>query len=98
VSTSRFRLSFPSLTFLSALWAGNNTGGQHVFTWIAANTTQRFVGDINQLITDLYSLSGYLYPSSSDYLGVFSFGTEAFYSDSNVTFWVPEFSLDMTTS
>ncbi|KAJ5125955.1 hypothetical protein N7526_008132 [Penicillium atrosanguineum] len=80
------------------LWAGNNSANQHVFTWIAADTTERFVGDINQLITDLYSLSGYLYPSSSDYLGVFSFGTEAFYSDSNVTFWVPKFSIDITKS
>ncbi|KAJ6127238.1 hypothetical protein N7523_002850 [Penicillium sp. IBT 18751x] len=80
------------------LWAGNKGANQHVFTWIAENTTERFVGDINQLITDLFSLSGYLYPSSNDYLGVLSFGTEAFYSDSNVTFWVPEFSIDFTSS
>lgn len=59
---------------------------------------ERFVGDIYQLITDLYSLPGHLYPSSEDYLGIFSFGTEALYSDANVTFWVPELSIDIQKS
>lgn len=64
-------------------------------TWVASETTDTFTGDIYPLIADLYSLAGPLYPSSSDYMGVFQFGTEAYSSSTNVTFWCPELYIDI---
>lgn len=64
-------------------------------TWVASATAETFTGDIYPLISDLYSLTGPLYPSSSDYMGVFQFGTETYSSSTNVTFWCPELYVDI---
>ncbi|KAE8383209.1 concanavalin A-like lectin/glucanase domain-containing protein [Aspergillus bertholletiae] len=77
------------------LYTGQNDLGQEVLTWLAANTTETFDGDILPLITDLFSLGNDIDLSESDYLGVLSFGTEAFSSPSNVTFWMPESAIDV---
>jgi len=57
--------------------------------------TEEFTGDVYPLIADLYTMKGDMYPSSSDYMGILQFGTEAFSSNSNVTFAVPKFSIDI---
>ncbi|KAJ6028658.1 hypothetical protein N7540_004234 [Penicillium herquei] len=80
------------------LYSGTNGNSQNVLTWIAANTTEEFSGDIYPLITDLYSLSGSNYPSKTDYMGIFQFGTEAFSADTNVTFSVSGLSIDIKKS
>ncbi|KAF7715866.1 Xyloglucan-specific endo-beta-1,4-glucanase [Penicillium ucsense] len=80
------------------LYVGKNTnraGTLNVLTWLANPSTQKFTGDIYPLITDLYTLKGDVYPSSSDYMGIFQFGTEAYNSAKNVTFSVPKFSVDI---
>lgn len=64
-------------------------------TWITTELTENFVGDLYPLITDLYSMGGDVYPSSNDYMGVFSLGTEAYSSNSNVTFWASSLSIDI---
>ncbi|KAJ5721526.1 uncharacterized protein N7483_009460 [Penicillium malachiteum] len=80
------------------LYSGTNSNSQNVLTWIAANTTEEFSGDIYPLITDLYSLSGSNYPAKTDYMGIFQFGTEAFSADTNVTFSVSSLSIDIKKS
>lgn len=80
------------------MYSGTNSQSQNVLTWIAKNTTEEFNGDIYPLISDLYSLSGSVYPAKSDYMGIFQFGTEAFSSDKNVTFGVTDLSVDIKKS
>lgn len=87
------------------LYSGQNGKNQRVLTWLASDsrtdpqakgkTTESFTGDLLPLITDLYSMTGEAYPSKSDYMGIFQFGTEAFSSGTNVTFWAPKFSVDL---
>ncbi|RAQ53080.1 hypothetical protein AFGD_001748 [Aspergillus flavus] len=77
------------------LYTGQNDLKQEVLTWYAANTTEKFDGDILPLITDLYTLDKGVKLSNTDYLGVLSLGTEAFSSHSNVTFWMPRLSIDI---
>lgn len=57
--------------------------------------TETFVGDIYPLITDLYSMGGDGYPSSNDYMGIFQLGSEAYSSDTNVTFSASTLSIDI---
>jgi hypothetical protein len=76
----------------SDLYTGKNGKGQNVWTWVAATTTNRFVGDIRPILTELAGQNG---PTGSDYLGYVSFGSEAYYSPQNVTFSVPELSIDI---
>lgn len=83
------------LTHLSKLYTGVHNNEQNVLTWVASNTTEKFNGDLYPLITDLYTLKGSVYPSKEDYMGIFQFGTEAFSSKNNVTFWVPTLSIDI---
>ncbi|KAF7585257.1 hypothetical protein BBP40_011547, partial [Aspergillus hancockii] len=71
------------------LYAGRNGLGQNVLSWLAANTTEKFKGDIYPLISELFSLKGDVHLSKTDYLGHFSLGTEAFSPKSNITLWVP---------
>ncbi|KAJ5784372.1 uncharacterized protein N7503_009584 [Penicillium pulvis] len=80
------------------LYTGTNSNNQTVLTWIASEKTEQFQGDIYPLITDLYTLSGTTYPSKTDYMGIFQFGTEAFSADTNVTFGVSELSVDIKKS
>ncbi|GIC86421.1 glycoside hydrolase family 12 protein [Aspergillus udagawae] len=87
------------------LYSGQNGKNQWVLTWLTSDspndahakgkTTETFTGDLLPLITELYTMTGEAYPSKSDYMGIFQFGSEAFSSSTNVTFWVPEFSVDM---
>ncbi|KIW03385.1 uncharacterized protein PV09_05592 [Verruconis gallopava] len=74
------------------LYTGTNGNGQHVWTWVATTTTNRFVGDISPLITELSAQSG---PTGTDYLGYIGFGSEAYWSPQNVTFSVPELYIDV---
>ncbi|GAB1206990.1 concanavalin A-like lectin/glucanase domain-containing protein [Aspergillus pseudonomiae] len=79
------------------LYTGQNDLKQEVLTWYAANTTEKFNGDILPLVSDLYTLGKGVDLSEKDYLGVLSLGTEAFSSHSNVTFWMPRLSIDIQT-
>lgn len=85
----------------SNLYYGNHTASQsvlqHVYTWVASEDTTSFTGDISPLITALTSKTGARYPSTSDYMGVFGFGSEAYYADQNVTFYVPKLEVDIQT-
>jgi hypothetical protein len=63
-----------------------------VWTWVASQVTNRFVGDIKPLVTGLQAANG---PSGSDWLGYFGFGTEAYNSPVNVTFACPELYIDV---
>lgn len=86
------------LVVCSDLYTATNDKNQNVLTWvISGHLTEEFTGDIYPLITDLYTMKGDIYPSSSDYMGIFQLGTEAFSSSSNVTFAVPKFSIDIRT-
>ncbi|KAJ5600280.1 hypothetical protein N7450_001347, partial [Penicillium hetheringtonii] len=70
-------------------------GKTYVFTWVVEKITERFVGDLWPLISDLFSLDGSSYPKEDDYLGSLSFGTEAFSSDGNITFWANRYEIDV---
>jgi hypothetical protein len=59
---------------------------------VAATATNRFVGDIEPLLTELTAQNG---PTSNDYLGYIGFGTEAYSSPTNVTFSVTELSIEV---
>jgi hypothetical protein len=74
------------------LYAGRNGLGQRVFTWVAAQNTTEFVGDIYPLVDKLADNAG---PDDSAYLGYFAFGSEALYSFENVTFSCPRLELDV---
>ncbi|OKL63287.1 hypothetical protein UA08_01863 [Talaromyces atroroseus] len=78
------------------LYYGKNGNDQNVFTWLTAETTSRFTGDLLKLITELtMNNTADYYPSGTDYLGYFSFGSEAYFADDYVTFNVPELSIDI---
>jgi hypothetical protein len=76
----------------SNLYSGTNGNGQHVWTWVATTTTNRFVGDISPMLTELSAQNG---PTEDDYLGYIGFGTEAYSSPQNVTFSVTELSIEV---
>ncbi|ERS99624.1 uncharacterized protein SPSK_09381 [Sporothrix schenckii 1099-18] len=81
-----------------SLYYGTNSLKQNVLTWLASETTDKFNGDLLPLFTKLFSLKNANFPSASDYLGYFAFGSEAYYSTDYVTFSVPKLSIDVTTS
>ncbi|CAK7227555.1 hypothetical protein SBRCBS47491_006609 [Sporothrix bragantina] len=81
-----------------SLYYGTNSLKQNVLTWMASETTDNFEGDLLPLITKLFTLDNANFPSATDYLGYFAFGSEAYYSDGFVTFTVPHLSIDVTTS
>ncbi|KAG9246754.1 concanavalin A-like lectin/glucanase domain-containing protein, partial [Calycina marina] len=86
----------PQLTcFLSDLYAGQNDLEQYVLTWLAPVTTEKFSGDIMPLFTAVLEANNATFPTSDDYLGSLQMGSEAFYSNVNVTFSVPAFSVDL---
>ncbi|KAF1990737.1 glycoside hydrolase family 12 protein [Aulographum hederae CBS 113979] len=76
------------------LYYGANGLGQRVFTWVADTNTTNFYGDISPLVQRLGNSTG---PVPVDYMGYAAFGTEALYSVQNVTFFVPELFMDITT-
>lgn len=77
----------------SGLYYGTNGVGQNVFTWLAAENTTSFQGDVKQLITQLSTVPGG--PTGQTYLGYFAFGSEIFYAGGNMTFSVPKLSLSV---
>ncbi|OAA54359.1 xyloglucan-specific endoglucanase [Niveomyces insectorum RCEF 264] len=81
-----------------SLYSGQNGLKQTVLTWLASETTDTFSGDLRPLLTKLFTLNEATYPSETDYLGYFAFGSEAYYSNDFVTFSVPHLSIDVTTS
>ncbi|KJZ71229.1 hypothetical protein HIM_09372 [Hirsutella minnesotensis 3608] len=84
------------------LFIGPNPGikdfTQQVLTWKARELTPTFKGDISELVNDVVKSNDPLYPSPSDYLGYFAFGTEAYDSPKPVTFSVPSLSIDIQKS
>lgn len=80
------------------LYTGQNSLEQNVLTWVASTTTDTFDGDLLPLITKLFTLGSTKYPSATDYLGYFAFGSEDYYSDSFVTFSVPHLLINVTTN
>ncbi|CRG91976.1 hypothetical protein PISL3812_09030 [Talaromyces islandicus] len=79
------------------LYYGHNSQGQTVLTYICSETTGTFNGDLQALLTRPTALTASQFPAETDYLGHFSFGSEAFYSTKNVTFSVSNFAIDMRT-
>lgn len=82
------------LTTRSDLFTGANQFGQNVLTWLASDNTTEFNANVMPLVTDLEEYTG---PRSSDYLGYVAFGTEALYSDSNATLYVPTLEMNVLT-
>ncbi|KAH8693555.1 concanavalin A-like lectin/glucanase domain-containing protein [Talaromyces proteolyticus] len=84
----------------SDLWSGTKTTtNQIVLTWVVPDgtTAQNFTGDLRTLLDRPTGIAEGEYPSATDYLGHFSFGSEAYYIDTNVTFHVPNFAIDIRT-
>lgn len=92
-----------------SLYVGQNGNKQNVLTWVSDTTTDRFHGDLEPLIAAILKLeanppaaaagaAAVSYPSSSDFLGYLSLGTEAYSSSDSVTFHVPALSIDINTS
>ncbi|QKX54250.1 uncharacterized protein TRUGW13939_01335 [Talaromyces rugulosus] len=80
------------------LYSGKNGQGQNVLTYITDTTTESFSGNLQELLTLPESgITASNFPADTDYLGHFSFGSEAFYSLKNVTFHVPTFAIDIRT-
>ncbi|CAK7563855.1 MAG: hypothetical protein SEPTF4163_001734 [Sporothrix epigloea] len=77
------------------LFAGINGKKQHVLTWIAETAAPAFNGSILPLITTLPSLNLTAYPTSTDYIGYFAFGSETSYSVDEVTFDVEQLAMDI---
>ncbi|KND89178.1 Endoglucanase-1 [Tolypocladium ophioglossoides CBS 100239] len=80
------------------LYYGQNLAKQNVLTWKATSPTHDFHGDLHPLLDEIFKLQKTGYPSETDYLGYFSFGSEAYFSDKPVTFSVPSLSIDVRTS
>ena len=76
----------------SNLYTGSNGAGTKVWTWVASQVTNRFVGDILPLINALETADG---PTGTDYLSYFGFGSEAYNSPVNVTFACSELYIDV---
>ncbi|CRK11639.1 xyloglucan-specific endo-beta-1 like protein [Verticillium longisporum] len=80
------------------LYVGQNSLKQHVLTWVAKNTTEKFHGDLMPLVTKLMGMRGANFPKTTDYLGYMGLGSEALSTSEPVTFWVPELSIDIRTT
>ncbi|ATY58637.1 Concanavalin A-like lectin glucanase [Cordyceps militaris] len=71
------------------------TTSQFVLTWKAKTITEKFHGDVYPLIEYILTAGNSSYPSSEAYLGSFGMGTEAYDSPSNVTFFCPDFAVQV---
>ncbi|KAK5119297.1 hypothetical protein LTR85_007653 [Meristemomyces frigidus] len=78
-----------------SLYYGDNSLGQHTITWLADQNTTDFTGNLGPLLRNLSSYTG---PTSDDYLGYVAFGSEALYSNRNVTFYVPKLAIEVSVS
>lgn len=83
------------------MYTGINEQKTNVLSWVAnppiTDAVEKFTGDINPLITDLYNMKGDIYPSKDDYLGSLNFGTEVYSVDKHVTFSVPKYEISIKT-
>lgn len=93
----RFRLcQLLTHSFNSDLWADHHpTTPQFVMTWKARSITEKFHGDIYPLVEYVLSTGNSTFPSSSDFLGSFGMGSEAYDSPQNVTFYCPDFAVKL---
>ena len=66
-----------------------------MLTWVASQTTEVFTGDLAPLLTQLPSLGNPIFPIGSTYLGNLGLGSETFSTNVNVTFSVPNLSIDI---
>ncbi|PHH87320.1 hypothetical protein CDD83_9029 [Cordyceps sp. RAO-2017] len=80
------------------LYFDKNDRGQNVLTWKSSDIAHDFHGDISPLMNEILRTRREGFPSPSDYLGYFSFGSEAYHSDKPVTFSVPSLSIDIRKS
>ncbi|TQV98611.1 Concanavalin A-like lectin/glucanase [Cordyceps javanica] len=71
------------------------TTSQFVLTWKAQTITEKFHGDVFPLIDYILQSGNSSYPSTSDFLGSFGMGTEAYDSPQNVTFYCPDFAVSV---
>jgi len=81
-------------TIFNLFW-GTNDANQYVLTWLAENNPTDFVGDVSLLITGLSQVAGLPGPTGDYYLGYAAFGSETFYSGTNVTFAVPRLAINI---
>ena len=84
----------------SNLFAGQNDNLQNVFSWVATEPVEEFDSDISPLFNLILDLKvtkdvDVDIPAFTDFLGYVGFGTQAFNSIGNVTFWVPRLSIDV---
>ena len=86
----------PLTALFSHLYSEDNSKGQHTFTWLAAENTTVFTGDIAPLLKGLSGQTNG--PTGSDYLGYAAFGSETFSATNNATFYVPKLEMDIITS
>lgn len=84
----------------SDLFVGQNDNAQNVFSWMATQPVEEFHADITPLFNSILSLGSGKdlkvdIPTFADFLGYVAFGTQAYNSMGNVTFWVPSLSIDI---
>jgi Glycosyl hydrolase family 12 len=80
----------------SELYYGTNTETQQeVFTWLATGNPTSFNADVSGMIKGLQDATGANAPGNNVYFGYAAFGSETFYSGTNVTFSVPRFALSI---
>jgi len=84
----------------SNLFVGQNANSQNVFSWVASQPVGEFHSDISPLFSNIVNLGGKKnlkveIPTFTDFLGYVGFGTQAYNSIGNVTFWVPKLSIDV---
>lgn len=83
------------------LFFDENESKQFVITWYCFDVVDTFNGDLYPLVEEVMTLgksgdADYAdFPTSSDYIGYMSWGSEAYYSTKNVTFNVPHLSIDV---
>jgi len=82
------------------LFVGKNANKQNVFSWVSSRPLYQFEGDIAPLFDGVLALRDdkrikIPIPSFLDYLGYAGFGTQAFNSDDEVTFYAPSLSIDI---
>ncbi|KAK0386443.1 hypothetical protein NLU13_6279 [Sarocladium strictum] len=77
------------------LYTGENAAGQKVFTWYSATPIHNYTGDLMPLMDILLAKNDPDYPSTKDYIGYMSLGSEALSANSTVTFHVPTLAIDV---
>lgn len=81
-----------------SLYSDKNEKGQQVLTWLATDITDSFHGDIWPLVDYLLTTDNSTFPTKDYYLGYLSWGSEAYYSATNVTLNVRQLSIEVEKS